>query len=148
MDSVDRAILNRINRSIPLRVTPFREYAEDLNILETDVIDRIRSLKEHGIIRRIGGVIDPGKLGWVSTLCAADVPGDRMDEYESLTARFAEITHNYVREGSPNCWFTIIAPHRGRIEEIMKEIGQALDIEVLDLPAVKVFKIRVAFDLE
>jgi len=30
----------------------------------------------------------------------------------------------------------------------MHDIGQAMDIDIMDLPARKVFKIRVAFDLE
>jgi len=34
MDRVDRAILNRINKSIPLCAEPFRDVAEDLHLPE------------------------------------------------------------------------------------------------------------------
>ena len=148
MDRVDRAILNRINKSIPLCAEPFRDVAEDLHLPEDELIARIRSLKGNGFIRRIGAIIDPRRLGWTSTLCAADIPEVRLEEFSALAMRHGEITHNYVREGHPNCWFTIIAPDRDRIEEIMHDIGQAMDIDIMDLPARKVFKIRVAFDLE
>jgi DNA-binding Lrp family transcriptional regulator len=148
MDGIDRAILNRINKSIPLCARPFREIAEDLHLSEEDLVERIRALKKAGFIRRIGAVIDPKKLGWSSTLCAADIPEDRLEKFASLADGITGITHNYVREGHPNCWFTVIAPGRDALERIIKEIEQALDITVLNLPACNVFKIRVAFDLD
>ncbi|HPR56230.1 MAG TPA: AsnC family transcriptional regulator [Deltaproteobacteria bacterium] len=148
MDHVDRAILSIVNKALPLSERPFSEVARHAGITEDEVIARIGSMKEQGVIRRIGAVVDPRKLGWSSTLCAADIPEGRIGDFHTLARRFREITHNYVRDGKPNCWFTIIAPDRRRTEDIMNEIGQALDTTVLDLPARKIFKIRVAFDLE
>jgi DNA-binding Lrp family transcriptional regulator len=60
---------------------------------------------------------------------------------------FPEVTHNYVREGEPNCWFTLIAPDVERTREIIREIEERLDVTVLDLPATRTFKIKVSFEL-
>jgi DNA-binding Lrp family transcriptional regulator len=148
VDGIDRTILTLINLALPLTCRPFCEVARRAGLSEEEVIARIRNLKERGIIRRLGAVIDPRKIEWTSTLCAADIPESRLEDYAALVGGYAEVTHNYVREGRPNCWFTIIAPDRRRIEEIMKQLEQALNTKILDLPARKVFKIRVGFDLE
>jgi DNA-binding Lrp family transcriptional regulator len=148
VDGTDRTILNLINLALPLTGRPFCEVARRVGLSEEEVIARIRDLKERGVIRRLGAVIDPRKIEWTATLCAADIPESRLEEYASLVGGYAEVTHNYVREGRPNCWFTIIAPDRRRIEEVVKQVEQALDTKILDLPARKVFKIKVGFDLE
>ena len=147
MDDVDRRILSRMSRSVELAKRPFRNMSEELGIPEGEVISRVRALKDAGVIRRIGAVLDPARLGWVSTLCAADIPEDRIEQFADLTRSMAEITHNYVRDGTPNCWFTVIAPTRLRVEEIKRTIEASLGVRVSDLPARRVFKIRVSFDL-
>ena len=147
MDTIDRKILSIINNTLPIAERPFKVVAQSLGISEEETIDRIKKLKAQRIIRRIGAVINPRGMGWQSTLCAVDVPMERLDEFAALVGRYEEVTHNYLRDGQPNCWFTLIAPSKERLSEIIREIEQTLDIKILDLPANKVFKIRVALDL-
>ncbi|HQI02295.1 MAG TPA: Lrp/AsnC family transcriptional regulator, partial [Deltaproteobacteria bacterium] len=84
MDALDKKILTVINRSIPLEERPFKAVADRVGISEGEVIRRIAGLKAAGIIRRIGGVINPRGLGWHSTLCAASVPEDRIEDYAEV----------------------------------------------------------------
>jgi siroheme decarboxylase len=147
MDTIDRKILSIINKALPVVERPFQAVAESVGISEEDTIERINRLKENGIIRRIGAVVNPRGIGWASTLCAADVPMERLEEFAAFVGRHEEVTHNYLRDGQPNCWFTLIAPSKGRLKEIIREIEQTLDIKILNLPASKVFKINVALDI-
>jgi siroheme decarboxylase len=147
MDTIDHKILSIINNTLPLAERPFQIIAQSVGISEEETIDRLKKLKAGHIIRRIGAVVNPRCIGWQSTLCAADVPMERLDEFAALVGRYEEVTHNYVREGQPNCWFTLIAPNKERLSEIIHEIEQAFDIKVLDLPASKVFKIKVALEI-
>jgi DNA-binding Lrp family transcriptional regulator len=119
-----------------------------MGMSEAEVLDRLKKLKTSGIIRRIGATINPRTIGWNSTLCAADVAMDRIEEFAEFIDRYNEVTHNYLREGYPNCWFTLIAPSSDRISEIISEIEHALNIKIINLPARKVFKIRVALEIE
>ncbi len=146
MDHIDRKILTFISRSFPLTERPFRSIGERTGITEDEAMERIRRLKETGAIRRIGAVISPRNLGWYSTLCAAEVPQERIDEFASLVNAYGQVTHNYVRSGHPNCWFTLITPDKAQAERIIREIGQRLGTDILDLPARRVFKINVSFD--
>ncbi len=147
MDAVDKSILTLISDSIPIEEQPFKDLAERVGISEDELLERIGALKEKGLIRRIGAVINPRRLGWHSTLCGVHIAEDKIPDYAALVNSYPEVTHNYLRTGEPNCWFTLITPDAGRSKEIISEIEAGLGVNVIDLPARRIFKIKVSFDL-
>jgi DNA-binding Lrp family transcriptional regulator len=148
MDNIDKAILNRIQSDFPITSRPYLSVADELNLTEKEVLDRVSRLKEMGIIRRIGANSVPNKLGYASTLCAARVPQEKIELFAEVVNRYPGVTHNYLRENSFNIWFTFIAPSMEEIEQNIKEIVQETGItEILNLPATRVFKIRAQFDV-
>jgi len=148
MDETDKVILNRIQSDFPITARPYEAIARDLGFEENDVIERVIRLKEQGIIRRIGGNFVPDKLGYVSTLCAAKVPRDAVNRFAEVVNRYPGVTHNYMRKGEFNVWFTFIAPSMEEIESNLKTISEETGIDgIMNLPATKVFKIKAHFDL-
>jgi len=148
MEPIEKAILNRIQSDFPITKRPFQSVGKDLNLPEEEVLKRIIRLKKKGIIRRIGGNFVPEKLGFVSTLCAARVPEDRIKAFAERVNRYPGVTHNYLRDNPYNIWFTFIAPSVEEIQERLKEISQTTGItDILNLPATRVFKIRAQFDV-
>jgi DNA-binding Lrp family transcriptional regulator len=148
MDDVDKAILNRIQSDFPISERPFQTIADDLQQTESEVIRRIVRLKEMGIIRRIGGNFSPEKLGFVSTLCAAKVPEDKIDAFTEVVNQYPGVTHNYLRANPYNIWFTFISLSMEEIEQNLKQISAKTGVsDILNLPATKVFKIKAQFDL-
>jgi DNA-binding Lrp family transcriptional regulator len=148
IDSRDKAILNRLQSNFPITPRPYLAIAEELGLAEQEVIDRVRHLKDIGIIRRIGGNIVPNKLGYVSTLCAARVPEDAIENFTQVVNRYPGVTHNYKRDNTYNIWFTFIAPSMEDIEQHLKEISEQTGItEILNLPSTRVFKINAQFDV-
>jgi siroheme decarboxylase len=148
LNSIDKTILNRIQSNFPLSPRPYNDIARELKLEEKDVIQRVRHLKENGIIRRIGGNFVPGKLGFVSTLCAGHVPEDRIEQFTSVVNTYPGVTHNYLRDNHYNIWFTFIAPSEEIIDQYLIEISKKTGVTaILNLPATKVYKIRAHFDL-
>ena len=148
LDSTDSAILNRIQSDFPITPRPWLTVADELDLTEKEVLDRVTRLKADGIIRRIGGNLVPGKLGFVSTLCAARVPADKIDHFAEIVNRYPGVTHNYQRDNTYNVWFTFIAPSRDEIEKNLKQIAEDSGVnDILNLPATKVFKIRAEFEV-
>lgn len=148
LDQIDKAILNRIQSNFPISSSPFMKIAEDLGLSEEDVIERVQSLKKSGIIRRIGGNFVPDKLGYVSTLCAAKVPDEKVSEFAAVVNKYPGVTHNYQRNNDFNVWFTFIAPSMDEIEKNLADISASTGIkDILNLPATKLFKIKAHFDL-
>ena len=148
IDDTDKAILNRIQSDFPITPRPYLAIANELGITEKGAIDRVRQLKDKGIIRRIGGNFVPNKLGYISTLCAAKVPADAIENFARVVNRYPGVTHNYKRDNFFNIWFTFIAPSMEEIEQNLKEISAETGIKnILNLPATRVFKIKAQFDV-
>jgi len=149
LNATDKKILNRIQSDFPITRNPFETIATELGLSEEDVLGSLTRLKEKGIIRRIGGNFVPEKLGFVSTLCAARVPADRIDQFAETVNRYPGVTHNYLRENEFNVWFTFIAPSMEEIKANLADIAKATGVaEILNLPATRVFKIKAQFNLK
>lgn len=148
MHHVDRLILNHIQNAFPLDPKPYRLLAEDTGVSEVEVWQRVQTLRKDGIIRRIGAIFDSRRLGYISTLCAAHVPTDKIEILAEWMDSVHEITHNYLRDHHFNMWFTIIAVSQTRLDKILDQVKTILGSnEVYSLPAKRVFKIGVHFDL-
>ena len=146
IDDIDRDILNRIQSGFPITTRPYRTIAEDLGLSESEVLKRISRLKASGIIRRIGGNFTPEKLGFVSTLCAAKVPEEKIKQFAEVVNRYPGVTHNYRRENTYNIWFTFIAPSMDEINANLEQIAAETGVsDILNLPATRVFKIKAEF---
>jgi len=148
LDDTDKRILNRIQSRFPITSRPYQALADDLDLGEDEVMARIARLKETDIIRRIGGNFVPEKVGFVSTLCAARVPAERIDAFAAAVNRYTGVTHNYLRENAYNIWFTFIAPSREEIEANLARIARETGItDILNLPATRVYKIKAKFKI-
>jgi siroheme decarboxylase len=148
MNDTDRKILNEIQSDFPISSRPYQELGRRLNLTEDEVMAAVRRLKEEGIIRRIGGNFHSSRLNFVSTLCAAKVPEDKIDRFVEAVNRHPGVTHNYLRNNAFNIWFTFIAEHMNVIDNALREISEETGIkEILNLPAEKTFKIKVDFEV-
>ncbi|NPV26359.1 MAG: Lrp/AsnC family transcriptional regulator [Firmicutes bacterium] len=146
MEAVDRKLLNMIQTDFPITTAPYRIIGERLGLTEAEVLARIAKLRQQGIIRRLGATFDSQRLGYHSTLCAVKVPVDRVEEVAALINKYPGVTHNYLREHEYNLWFTLIVPTPEDLHATIMEIQARTGLPVLNLPADKMFKIRVNFD--
>ena len=148
IDDADKVVLNRIQSDFPITSRPYRTIAEDLGLSEGEVLKRVSRLKASGIIRRIGGNFSPEKLGFVSTLCAAKVPEDKISQFAEVVNRYPGVTHNYRRQNTFNIWFTFIAPNMDEINANLEQIAAETGVtDILNMPATRVFKIRAEFQV-
>jgi len=148
MNQTDRKILNEIQSDFPIAARPYQELGRRLNLTEDEVMVAVRRMKEDGIIRRIGGNFHSSRLNFVSTLCAAKVPEEKIDRFVEAVNRHPGVTHNYLRNSVYNIWFTYIAEDMDFIENALKKISEETGVaEILNLPAEKMFKIKVDFEV-
>jgi siroheme decarboxylase len=145
MDERDKELLNLIQAEFPVEPHPYRVLGEKLDMTEEKVLSRIASLKNEGIIRRMGASINSRRVGYVSTLLAAEVPQDKFDAFVQTVNACPGVTHNYERKHKYNVWFTLIAPSLEEKERTIQELSDSTSVPILELPARKIFKIRVDF---
>ena len=152
MDATDQQLLNLIQQSFPATSRPYEALGRMTGISEDDAFQRINRMRETGVIRRLGGVFDSGKLGYVSTLCAVCVPESNIDQAASLINALPGVTHHYVRDHRYNLWFTLIEPSQDALERTLALLEKKLQTKtgagaILSLPAKQVFKIKVQFSV-
>ena len=146
LDDTNKKILNSIQLNFPIDARPYGVIAKKLGLSEKELIQRIQEMKDQGLIRRIGGNFSPDRLGYHSTLCAAQVPENKIELFTRTVNQYPGVTHNYRRENKFNIWFTFIADSVKKIEACLEEISQKTGVEcILNLPATHVFKISANF---
>ncbi|MGA2331836.1 MAG: AsnC family transcriptional regulator [Syntrophales bacterium] len=147
MDSIDKKILNIIQKDFPVVEEPFKAVADKAGISEDEAFLRIRKLKEEGIIRRIGAVFDSKKMGYASTLCAAKVPKEKLKKFVAVVNSYAGVTHNYRRSHDYNVWFTFIASDEETLTKSLNEIREKTGItDIISMTAAQTFKIDATFE--
>jgi len=148
MDAYDRQILDIIQSHYPISARPYADVGAQLGLTEAEALARVRAMKERGIVRRIGANFNSQTLGWQSTLCAARVPEDQVETFVAEVNRHQGVTHNYLRQHSYNVWFTFIGPDMAAVRKNLAAVTLATGISILNLPAEKLFKIKVDFAME
>lgn len=147
MDATDKRILDIIQTGFPIAPRPYEAIGKEVGLTEAEALARVRALKASGIIRRIGANFQSAKIGFKSTLCAASVPKDKLDAFTAVVNAHPGVTHNYLRDHALNIWFTMIGPSRQAIRDALAAITAETGIAVLNLPADRLFKIRVDFSM-
>lgn len=143
---VKETVLGTIQSGFPIASDPYGALAEQLGFERDEVEKALLDLREEGLVRRIGASFDSKRLGYSSTLCALAVPPERADEVAAIINAYPGVTHNYLRENRYNIWFTLItrsAEDRARI--LGKIVEKSGCDDLLDMPATKMYKIRVDF---
>lgn len=133
MDDVDLKLIKLTQNGIELVPEPFKKIARELGISEEEIIRRIDTLIDHGIIRRFGSSIGHRALGIVANaMCVWNVPDHRVEEIGAMMAGFDEVSHCYERLRYPdwkyNLYTMIHAYTREECERIADEISRATGI--------------------
>lgn len=147
LDSLDRQLLNLMQNDFPLTTRPYLDLARKLDISEDEVLTRIQAMKQRGLIRRTGAIIDSRQIGFYSTLCACQVENEQIDKVAAIINAQKGVTHNYVRDHFYNIWFTLTALSQDEAVKIIKDMEQTAGIKILTMPAIKTYKIRVSLNM-
>ncbi|MDY6911230.1 MAG: radical SAM protein [Chloroflexota bacterium] len=149
MDEIDRSLVNLMQARFPLTRQPFADIAASLNLTESEVLQRVSRLRESSIVRIIGPVFNSRTLGYQSTLVAMRVPSARIEQAAHIISQHPGVGHNYQRDHYYNLWFTLAIRSETDLNAALNEFEQQIKPEdMLELPALRIFKIRLFFDME
>ena len=149
MTDLEKRLLQTIQVAFPVTQQPFALLARQLGASETDVLTAISALKQAGVIRRLGALFDARRLGYVSTLAAAQVPQALLEPFVADVQALPDVSHCYGREHELNVWFTLTMPNWDQLERTLANLWEKHQIDTLySLPARRLFKLHVHFPVD
>ncbi len=137
LDDIDRAIINRLQKGLPVCDAPYQAVADELGIDEQQLLTRIQRLLDDRYLTRFGPLFDAERLGGALSLCAMKIPRDRFDEISEQVNAFDQVAHNYEREHPLNMWFVLATASSGEKRELVREIESLTGHRVFDMPKEK-----------
>ena len=144
LDAVDAALVDEYQSGFPVAERPFRVVADELGVTEAAALDRVRRLRDRGVFRRFGAVLNPPVIG-SSTLAAVSAPEGRFESVAETINSYRQVNHNYRRDHEWNMWFVVTAASRERRDSILAEIETETGCEVLALPMLTDYYIDLEF---
>lgn len=137
MDSTDRDIINTLQYGFPLSDHPYQEAADSLGISEKDLITRLESLLESGMLTRFGPLFNAENMGGALSLCAMKIPETAFEAVTEQVNALPEVAHNYRRDHEMNMWFVLAIKSLDEKHKVLQQIEQQTGYKVYDMPKEK-----------
>lgn len=131
IDEVDHRLIAATQAGLTLSQRPYRAIAEQCGLEETEVMARLRSLLDRGVIRRIGAVPNHYALGYCANgMSVWDVPDERVAELGRRVGALPFVSHAYRRPRHLPLWpYNLFAMVHGRnTEEMRAKIQEIADL--------------------
>lgn len=129
----EKNIIKKLQKEIPLEKEPFKIIAEDLEMAESELLERIHDLKEQKVLRKLGAILHHRKAGFShNAMVVWIVPEERCEEAGVFMAAIPQISHCYKRKTFESWPYNLYTMIHGICEEeceaviskIIKEIGE------------------------
>ncbi|HVR41287.1 MAG TPA: Lrp/AsnC family transcriptional regulator, partial [Thermoanaerobaculia bacterium] len=123
--------------------TPFAVVGQIIDMSEKEVIKRTERLKRDGLVRQVAAQFDMRALGYRSSLVAARVAAERIDDAAAVINAHPGVTQNYRRNNDLNLWFTIaVSPHsKLGLDRTIELLGADAECDTIrPLPTLKLYK--------
>lgn len=146
LDPIDRALINRLQRGLPIVPQPYAAVAAELGLTEADLLARIQRLLDTGILSRFGPMFQIERAGGRFTLAAIAVPPERFEEVAAIVNAFPEVAHNYQRTHTLNMWFVVATASPEQCADTLRRIEAATGLLVHDMPKEREFRVHLYFE--
>jgi len=129
LSAEDLKLLYHTQTSIPLSPRPWKMIGEKTGMTEDEVIARIQSLKNKGVIRRISGVLRHHNTGYNGNgMACFRIEPEKIVKAGTVAASFPQVSHCYERKTSPGWPFPLFAMIHAKTKPecraIAEEIGE------------------------
>lgn len=128
LDDLDRALIRATQAGLPLVPRPYEAVGAMLGIDGEQVRQRMQTMLDAGLIRRIGAVPNHYRLGFTANgMSVWDVADDLVDELGERIGQLSGVSHCYRRPRRLPIWrYNLFAMLHGRSREEVER--QAEDI--------------------
>ena len=123
LDDLDRRIIAATQSGLPLVPRPYHALAETLGVPAQEVMERLRRMRERGVVRRIGAVPNHYALGWTANgMSVWDVADSRVADLGPRVGALDFVSHCYRRPRHLPFWpYNLFAMVHGRGRDEVEE---------------------------
>lgn len=130
LEEKDQQIVRALADGIPFVPRPYAVLAEKAGMEEAEFLSRMKKLKEQGILRRVGAVLQHRRAGFAANaLCVWMVSEERLDEVGAAVSREPSVSHCYSRETAPNWPYNFYAMIHAQSRETCEKIANRISAE-------------------
>lgn len=138
-DSIDKSILLILQGDLDDSTQPYLKIAKRLGIKESEVLQRVQTMIDSGVIRRLGAMIRHIEAGiGFNGMVVWAVSQDCIDSVGRAFASFQEVTHCYERppfgEKKANLFTMVHADSEATCMDVIKRMSKTSgvgDFEIL-----------------
>ncbi len=145
LDATDRKIINALQGKFPVDDRPYQIIAQQLDINEDELLQRLDTLLKNRTLTRFGPMFDIQKLNGHFSLCAIRVPPERFQEVTEIVNDFAEVAHNYERDHEFNMWYVLATESLAQITATNQAIEKKTGLKVYNMPKIQEFFVGLHF---
>jgi len=133
-DAIDRDIIALLQGDLPLESRPFHKLAQQLNMSEQEIVERMIKMQQKGILRRWGAILRHQQAGYLANAMVAwKVAAAQADEAGKVMAGYKEISHCYLRK-VPDSFaynlFTMVHAHsEHELRQLLSDVSEHTGIE-------------------
>lgn len=137
-DLIDKALIRKIQKDIPLTVDPYESIAKEIGCSKDEVLERLQKMSESGLLRRIGAILKHRDSGYpVNGMIVCQVPEEKIEEAAARLSSFPQVSHCYQRKAYPDWPYNLYAMTHGKLEEEVENVVESfileMDIKVYDI---------------
>jgi len=127
VDDLDRKIIGLLQDDMPLDLRPFAIMADQVGMTEEQLLSRVKSMVDGGIIRRFGATLHHQKAGFsANAMVAWIVEDNKVEEVGRIMAGFREVTHCYQRVPQGDWKYNLYTMIHGNNRDECREIAQRI----------------------
>jgi len=105
IDEIDRQLVALLQQGLPLVSRPYAVIAEKLKLTEEGVLSRVALLKQQGVIKRLGVVVNHRQLGYrANAMVVFDVPDTLIAQIAEHVSQFSFVNLCYQRPRQGEQW--------------------------------------------
>lgn len=138
LTDLEKKIIASIQEDMPVTERPYLEISEKLGISEAELLKKLQSLCDRGIIRRFGATLRHQRTGFTANAMGAwQVDEARIEEVGDKMASFKQVSHCYRRNPTEtwpyNLYTMIHANDEESCRQIAARMSRAANVEKYEL---------------
>jgi DNA-binding Lrp family transcriptional regulator len=133
IDSVDRQLIVAVQQGLPITSRPYLAIAQQLAITEQEVIDRLAGLKQQGLIKRLGVIVQHRKLGYqANAMVVWAIPDEVVDNIGRKLSQEKFVNLCYQRPRRENWHYNLYCMIHGKSRDtVLLQLQQLIETHAL-----------------